>query len=61
MENQYFMNINLINNYIDKLHFRTYNHIYDKVKEKFPNIKKNELKSIIDNRLKDKFIKVKKI
>ena len=55
------MNNKLINNYIDKLHFRTLNHVYDKVKKKFPNISKKELKKIVDNRLKDKFIKVREI
>ena len=50
-----------INDFIDKLHFRTLNHVQKKVKEKFPNLKDDKLKEIVDKRLKDKFIKICKI
>ena len=50
-----------INDFIDKLHFRTFNHVQKKVKEKFPNLKDDKLKEIVDKRLKDKFIKIRKI
>lgn len=50
-----------INDFIDKLHFRTFNHVQKKVKEKFPNLKDERLKEIVDKRLKDKFIKIRKI
>ena len=50
-----------INDYVDKLHFRTFNHVWDSVKTKFPEITKKQLKEILDRRLKDKFIKVRKI
>ena len=50
-----------INDFIDKLHFRTLNHVQKKVKEKFPNLKDDKLKEIVDKRLKDKFIKIRKI
>ena len=50
-----------INDFIDKLHFRTYNHVQQKVLEHFPDVNKDRLKRIIDSRLKDKYIKVRKI
>lgn len=50
-----------INDYIDKIHFRTFNHVQEKVKSKFPNLNNKKLKKIVDGRLKDKFIKVKNI
>ena len=50
-----------INNYIDKIHFRTFNHLQEKVKAKFPKVNDELLKKIIKKRLKDKFVKVKKI
>ena len=55
------MNEKRINNFIDKLYIRTFNHVYDKVKEEFPEITKKELKKNLDDRLKDKFIKIRKI
>ena len=50
-----------INDFIDKLHFRTYDHVKKKVLEHFPDVSKERLKQIVDRRLKDKFIKVRKI
>ena len=50
-----------INNYIDKLHFRTYDHVKQKVLEHFPDVSKDRLKLIVKRRLKDKFIKRRKI
>lgn len=51
------INDTTINNYIDKLHFKTYNHIYQKVKDAFPNIDDNQIKHIVEQRLKDNFVK----
>lgn len=53
------MNVKKVNEYIDKLHFRTYNHVVEKVMEKYPNINKKELKKIVDDRLKDHFVKLR--
>ena len=50
-----------VNNYIDKLHFRTYNRVVDKVLHIFTDISKDELKHIVNNRLKDHFVKLRKI
>lgn len=50
-----------INDFIDKLHFRTYNHIQAKALEHFPDVTKERLKQILDKRLKDKYIKLSKI
>ena len=55
------MSIRDVNNYIDKLHFRTYSHVVDKVITQFPTIAKKELKKIVDDRLKDHFVKLRKI
>ena len=55
------MSSNEINSFIDKLHFRTFNLIKDKVKNNFKNIDDEVIKKIIKNRLKDKYIKVKKL
>ena len=47
--------------FIDKLHFRTFNHVRDKVKAKYPNVSDEELKAIVNARLKDSFVKKKKV
>ena len=50
-----------INRFIDKIHFRSYNHIIDKVVEAFPDVDLKDIKQIIDNRLKDHFMTRRKI
>ena len=55
------MSVKKLNNYIDKLHFRTYNHVVNKVMAKFPEVGKKQLKQIVDSRLKDHFVKLRKI
>lgn len=55
------MRVKKVNNYIDILHFRTYNHVVNKVMEKFPEVNKKQLKQIVDSRLKDHFVKLRKI
>lgn len=50
-----------INNFIDKLHFKTYNHLIDKLKASFPDVDEKELNKIIDSRLKDHYVKLRKI
>ena len=55
------MSVKNVNEYIDKLHFRTYNHVVNKVMEKFPEVNKKQLKKIVDSRLKDHFVKLRKI
>ena len=55
------MSVKKVNEYIDKLHFRTYNHVVNKVMEKFPDVNKKQLKQIVDSRLKDHFVKLRKI
>ena len=55
------MSVKNVNEYIDKLHFRTYNHAVNKVMEKFPEVNKKQLKKIVDSRLKDHFVKLRKI
>ena len=55
------MSVKKVKEYIDKLHFRTYNHVVNKVMEKFPEVSKKQLKQIVDSRLKDHFVKLRKI
>lgn len=55
------MNVDQINNEIDKLHFRTYDHISAAIMKKHPELTKRELKKIVDTRLKDHFVKLRKI
>ena len=55
------MSENDINDYIDKLHFRTYDHVATKVKERYPNVDVKHLKKIVNERLKDNFVKTRKI
>ena len=50
-----------LSTFIDKLHFRTFNHVRDKVKVKYPNVSDEELKAIVNARLKDSFVKKKKV
>lgn len=55
------MNVAQINNEIDKLHFRTYDHIRAAIMKKHPELTKKELNKIVEDRLKDYFVKLKKI
>ena len=50
-----------INDFIDKLHFRSYNHVIDKVVDAFPDVDLKDIKQIIDNRLKDHYMTRRKI
>lgn len=50
-----------INEFFDKLHFKSYDHIIDKVVDAFPNVELDYIKQIIDNRLKDKYMTRRKI
>ena len=50
-----------INDFIDKLHFRSKNHILDKLKNQFPDVDEQIFIRIIDGRLKDHFVKTSKI
>ena len=42
-----------INDFIDKLHFKSESRIFDKVKSTFPNVSENTIKNIIDRREKN--------
>ena len=46
-----------INDYVDKLHFRSANHLFNKVKHRYPNVDDKTINDVIDNRLKDRFVK----
>ena len=48
------MNNDEINDYIDSLHFRTYDKIYNHVKLKFPEANDKQLRKLIAGRLHDK-------
>ena len=50
-----------INNFIDSLHFRTPNHLLDKLKTQFPDTDEETFRRIIDGRLKDHYVKTRKI
>jgi len=50
-----------VSEYIDTLHFRTYRHVIDAVTEKFPDLSDKEIKRIVENKLKDHYIKSKRI
>jgi len=50
-----------INRFLDKLHFKSSNHLMDKLKNKFPDVDEKDLKKIINSRLKDHYVKVRKI
>ena len=50
-----------INDFIDKLHFKSKNHILDKLKNQFPDVDEQTFIRIIDGRLKDHFVKTSKI
>ena len=50
-----------INDFIDSLHFRTPNHLLDKLKVQFPDTDEETFRRIIDGRLKDHFVKTRKI
>jgi len=55
------MTANAVNAFIDTLHFRTYDHVVDAVKNKFPDLSESEIADIVNGRLKDHFVKKKKI
>ena len=44
---------NQINKLIDSLHFRSFNKLVDEIKKHYPNMKKSDIKRIIDNRWHD--------
>ena len=48
------MNNNSINDYIDSLHFRTYDKVYNHVKSRFPEVDDKQLRRLIATRLHDK-------
>ena len=48
------MDNNSINDYIDSLHFRTYDKVYNHVKSRFPKIDDKQLRRLIATRLHDK-------
>jgi len=50
-----------INDFIDSLHFKTFNHVVEAVKKKFTDISDKEVQRIVDKRLKDHFIKRREI
>ena len=50
-----------INDFIDSLHFRTPNHLLDKLKAQFPDVDEETFRRIIDGRLKDHYVKARKI
>ena len=50
-----------INDYIDKLHFRTPNHLMNKLKTKFADVSNEHLLKLIDEKWHDKFVKLRKI
>ena len=50
-----------INDFIDKLHFKSYDHVIDKVVDAFPDVDIKDIKHIIDNRLKDHYMTRRKI
>ena len=50
-----------IDKYIDKLHFRTPNHLLKKLQEHFPDVDDERFIKIIDSRWHDKFVKLRKI
>jgi len=45
-----------VNAFIDSLHFKTFKHVINAVKEKFPDLSDKEVKRIVDHRLKDHYI-----
>lgn len=50
-----------INNYIDKLHFKSSRHVLPKLKKAFPDISNDVFEQVLRDRLKDKRIKSRKI
>ena len=50
-----------INNIIDKLHFRTFDKVYDEVKKRVPTVTKKELRKILMARKKDRHLKRKQV
>lgn len=43
----------LLNDYIDKLHFRTFGRIWNKVHQQFPDVAKQHLRDVLERRLSD--------
>lgn len=50
-----------IDDEIDKIHFRTYNHIVDSILRNHPEMTKKDVKKIVDKRIHDHFVKLKKV
>ena len=50
-----------INTTIDKTHFKTYSHIKRHIENKHPEVNKDVIKNVLDNRIKDRFIKLNNI
>ena len=50
-----------INELIDRLHFRTFDKVYDSVKNEFPTITKKDLRKLLMKRKKDKHLKNKQV
>jgi len=50
-----------VSEFIDTLHFRTYDHVVDAVTEKFPDMSDKEIKRIVENKLKDHYIRTRQI
>jgi hypothetical protein len=49
-----------VNNFIDELHFKTFDKVWPAVKEQFPEITKDELRDILKKRVKDPYRMEKK-
>ena len=49
-----------ISDYIDKLHIRTFGKLFPHVKEQFPNVSKEDVRRVVNKRLKDPFYYAKK-
>lgn len=50
-----------INKFIDKLHFRSYEKVIGRLKEEFPDVRESEFRDIMNHRLKDKYIKTRRV
>ena len=50
-----------INAFIDKLHFKSYDHIIDKVVNAYPNVELDDIKKIVNDRLHDHYMTRRKI
>ena len=50
-----------INETIDKTHFKAYAHVKNHIRSKHPEVKKDVIKRVLDNRIKDRFVKLNNI